>query len=92
MSWPNTNFAPGAADVAVSSYSSFQGQTQTQTPPKSSVEAGELPSLDAVVDNAAVVPERVGGDQPVDNTEEDLFALPLSPRSPEMKKSPFSFL
>jgi hypothetical protein len=26
------------------------------------------------------------------DTEEDLFALPMSPRSPEMKRSPFSLL
>lgn len=25
-------------------------------------------------------------------TEDELFMLPMSPRSPEMKKSPFSFL
>ncbi|KAI5358901.1 hypothetical protein Slin14017_G111840 [Septoria linicola] len=28
---------------------------------------------------------------PDDNDEDDLFALPMSPRSPEMTKSPFSF-
>ena len=26
------------------------------------------------------------------DNEDDLFALPMSPRSPEMKKSPFSLL
>ena len=26
------------------------------------------------------------------NVEEDLFALPMSPRSPEMARSPFSLL
>ena len=28
---------------------------------------------------------------PDDDREDDLFALPISPRSPEMTKSPFSF-
>ena len=45
-------------------------------------------SLDAVM----------GGEKPGDtapatkDTEDELFALPMSPRSPEMKTSPFSML
>lgn len=50
--------------------------------------SGGLASLGAVMEGGptAATPER-GGD-----TEEDLFALPMSPRSPEEAKSPFSML
>lgn len=51
--------------------------------------SGGLASLGAVMESgstAAPAHER-GGD-----TEEDLFALPMSPRSPEEAKSPFSLL
>ncbi|XXG98689.1 hypothetical protein Hte_005018 [Hypoxylon texense] len=52
---------------------------------------GGVASLDAVLG---------GGQQPIaappatqsKETEDELFALPMSPRSPEMKTSPFSFL
>jgi hypothetical protein len=45
-------------------------------------------SLDAVIGNSQpVVPVLQTTD-----TEDELFALPMSPRSPEMKTSPFSFL
>ncbi|KAK4235785.1 hypothetical protein C8A03DRAFT_46125 [Achaetomium macrosporum] len=48
-------------------------------------------SLDAIVGSggAPAAGHGAGGDDP---TEEDLFALPMSPRSPEMKKGPFSLL
>ncbi|KAI0489850.1 hypothetical protein F4859DRAFT_169482 [Xylaria cf. heliscus] len=55
--------------------------------PKSSSGAA-VASLDAVMSNsqpaAAISQTR--------DTEDELFALPMSPRSPEMKTSPFSFL
>ncbi len=54
------------------------------------VGGGGVASLDAMVGSGvgrAAAAE--GGD---DANEEDLFALPMSPRSPEMKKSPFSIL
>ena len=47
-------------------------------------------SLDAALKGDAVAvsaPVRLDRDM-----EDDLFALPLSPRSPDMKKSPFSAL
>lgn len=47
---------------------------------------GGMASLGAVIEGGAPAPERS-----VD-TEEDLFALPMSPRSPEEAKSPFSML
>ncbi|KAI0402062.1 hypothetical protein F4802DRAFT_388833 [Xylaria palmicola] len=45
-------------------------------------------SLDAIIGNSQPVAPM---SQPRD-TEDELFALPMSPRSPEMKTSPFSFL
>ncbi|AEO54201.1 hypothetical protein MYCTH_2296504 [Thermothelomyces thermophilus ATCC 42464] len=68
------------------------------SPPATSVSTapglgqGGVASLDAVV-GAGVAPAPPAkvceGD---DANEEDLFALPMSPRSPEMKRSPFSIL
>ncbi|OAA61154.1 hypothetical protein SPI_05178 [Niveomyces insectorum RCEF 264] len=53
--------------------------------------AGVIHSLDAVMQD-----ERAKDGQPtkIDATEgeDELFALPMSPRSPDMAKSPFSFL
>lgn len=49
---------------------------------------GGIASLDAIVDGD--VRERAPPDP--EEVEEDLFALPMSPRSPEMKRSPFSML
>ena len=49
-----------------------------------------IASLDAVVGSGAAPASAPGAND--DNVEEDLFALPLSPRSPEMAKSPFSML
>lgn len=48
--------------------------------------AAGMASLSAVMQGGPGVPERSG------ETEEDLFALPMSPRSPEMAMSPFSML
>lgn len=48
--------------------------------------AGGIASLSAVMQTGQSAPERSH------DTEEDLFALPMSPRSPEMAMSPFSML
>ncbi|KAI1422420.1 hypothetical protein F5Y12DRAFT_621896 [Xylaria sp. FL1777] len=45
-------------------------------------------SLDAVMSNT----QPVAPFSQTKDTEDELFALPMSPRSPEMKTSPFSFL
>jgi hypothetical protein len=85
-------------DVAVSSFSLFHGglsrpppRVVAQNPPakltsfqKESRGGSRMSSLDAIA----------GGEAPRkdDNeTEDGLFAVKLSPRSPEMSKSPFSF-
>ncbi|KAK4180430.1 hypothetical protein QBC36DRAFT_30956 [Triangularia setosa] len=50
-------------------------------------------SLDAVIGNSLPQSSSAAGKPGTeDATEEDLFALPMSPRSPEMKRSPFSIL
>ncbi|KPM39996.1 hypothetical protein AK830_g6557 [Neonectria ditissima] len=74
-------FSPQGADIAVSSLSAMT----------SNAPAGPL-SLNAVlrgdITAAVSAPVRLDHQDP----EDDLFALPLSPRSPDMKKSPFSAL
>ncbi|KAH7391821.1 hypothetical protein BKA66DRAFT_458531 [Pyrenochaeta sp. MPI-SDFR-AT-0127] len=71
----------------------------TQAPPPSIVAqqqsgTGMMGSLNALSGPAPVFQSR-GPTLPVDEEEEDkddgLFALPISPRSPEVGKSPFSF-
>ncbi|EPE04697.1 hypothetical protein F503_06246 [Ophiostoma piceae UAMH 11346] len=49
-------------------------------------------SLDAVVQGGGATSAPVGGASDGGDGEDELFALPLSPRSPEMTRSPFSFL
>ncbi|KAK0754039.1 hypothetical protein B0T18DRAFT_424481 [Schizothecium vesticola] len=63
----------------------------TRTLPSDSRNGTAIASLDAVVGSGAPPPAPVPGTHP-DGVEEDLFALPLSPRSPDMAKSPFSML
>jgi len=50
---------------------------------------GSLASLNVIVGSNLPSTSREGGDL---TTEDELFALPMSPRSPEMKRSPFSRL
>ncbi|KAL2018962.1 hypothetical protein VTK56DRAFT_10256 [Thermocarpiscus australiensis] len=52
---------------------------------------GGVASLNAIMSSGLAPAAAVdaGGDH---TTEEDLFVLPMSPRSPEMKRSPFSIL
>lgn len=88
--------SPDLGDVAVSSFSAFHGTTPrparavnaiaAQQPHRLNVSrpATRLNSLDAI---AAGDTEK----QDDGETEDGLFAVKLSPRSPEMTKSPFSF-
>lgn len=86
--------SPDHGDVAVSSFSLFHSATPRaprvvgQSPPQHLLarqnEASHLSSLDAIA--TGFVPSKDETE-----TEDDLFAVKLSPRSPEMKKSPFSF-
>ncbi|KAB5580138.1 hypothetical protein GE09DRAFT_1279121 [Coniochaeta sp. 2T2.1] len=87
-----TSLSPGAGDVAVSSFGSMfpsqQQQQQSRNAPQDAPPAGGIGSLDAIIGGATARPPVPAGD----DVEEDLFALPMSPRSPEMKRSPFSIL
>ncbi|KAI1810594.1 hypothetical protein GGS20DRAFT_169127 [Poronia punctata] len=49
-------------------------------------------SLDAMIGNANGNTQPAAPSTQTKDTEDELFALPMSPRSPEMKTSPFSFL
>ncbi|KAK4250874.1 hypothetical protein C7999DRAFT_11454 [Corynascus novoguineensis] len=87
-----------AASQAAKSAPRAQPSITSLSPPATSVSAvsglsdGGVASLDAVVGGGVppAVPAEVCGVD--DANEEDLFALPMSPRSPEMKRSPFSIL
>lgn len=91
--------SPGEGDVAVSSFALFHSGTSRPSAPRAFAQSPPshilaqqaesqrnkgMASLDAVADS-----------KPVKNTEladeDDLFAVMVSPRSPEMTKSPFSF-
>ncbi|KAK2002865.1 hypothetical protein LX36DRAFT_204689 [Colletotrichum falcatum] len=74
------SFSPGSSDTAVSSFSSFMRQASPGSPP---AEVSVL--LDTVLSKGSISSKQQDQDQ-----EEGLFALPMSPRSPEMKRSPFS--
>ncbi len=51
-----------------------------------------MASLDAVLGTGGDQAPAAAPDTQSKETEDELFALPMSPRSPEMKTSPFSFL
>jgi len=90
--------SPNLGDVAVSSFSLFHGGTSrpnrvvAQNPPNyhlsakqsNSYHSSRVNSLDAIA----------GGQTPKKDDlemEDELFAVKMSPRSPDMSKSPFSF-
>lgn len=72
---------PQTAGIAVSSFATFASAQDVG-------QAGVV-SLNAVVDSSAAAAAAAATR---DDDEDDMFALPMSPRSPEMKKSPFSML
>ena len=93
--------SPDAADIAVAPYSAFRESAKAlravpaQRPPRqpplprAAVRAPQQDSsgsLDGVISGGE---DSSGADD--DGDESGLFALPLSPRSPDMTKSPFSF-
>ncbi|EHK16411.1 uncharacterized protein TRIVIDRAFT_195364 [Trichoderma virens Gv29-8] len=69
--------SPLGGDIAVSSFSAISRSRPT----------GPM-SLDAALRGNAAPPQQPDGQ----DAEDDLFALPMSPRSPDMIKSPFSAL
>ncbi|KAK5652611.1 hypothetical protein OQA88_10372 [Cercophora sp. LCS_1] len=86
--------ATSPTELAAATQASKSTQTRAQ-PPLATVKLpkdtgnGAVASLDAIV-GAKVPPVHPDGTD--DNGEGELFALPMSPRSPEMKRSPFSLL
>lgn len=94
--------SPDEDDVAVPSFSAFQGPSGTlrakpaQNPAQRRV-APQHPNASvraAQQDSSGSLDGMVSGSEDSSGMEEDekgLFALPLSPRSPDMTKSPFSF-
>jgi len=89
--------SPDTGDVAVSSFSLFHGASSqapravAQSPPQYLLarqnDSSRVSSLNAIA--SGHLPIKDAKDET--ETEEDLFAVKLSPRSPEMQKSPFSF-
>lgn len=73
--------------MAVPSFHMFPGRAA----PKVSAGPEGVASLDAIIGGDAPAAPAAPG-RGSEETEEELFALPMSPRSPEMKKSPFSLL
>jgi hypothetical protein len=79
------SLSPDASDIAVPSRTAFSSAAA-----QANNAAPGVGSLNAIVEGgqpsgAPIVPGGKGN-------EDELFALPMSPRSPDMKKSPFSFL
>ncbi|KAI6892346.1 hypothetical protein KC318_g14784 [Hortaea werneckii] len=82
---------PSAAGKG-SSEPSAQRRVAPQMPPESvriqqQQQQGNIASLNAFANDSF----GVSGTQPGVDDEDELFALPMSPRSPEMAKQPFSF-
>jgi hypothetical protein len=75
-------------DLAVPTFDTYPGPGRPKDAATNGAVVGSL--------NASLAPNRNPPAQPAtkqdDADTEDLFALPMSPRSPEMKKSPFSML
>lgn len=82
-------------DVAVSSFSLFHGSTPRIAPKALAPQAIMAKQVEpAVTSRMASLDEvAVGNIAPRvdDDPEDELFAVRLSPRSPDMIKSPFSF-
>lgn len=87
----NNPLSPETGDVAVSSFALFHSaqpprhtpRTIVQHPPDYLRSNSQINSLDAIT--SGQIPPKD------DEVEEGLFAVRMSPRSPEMTKSPFSF-
>ena len=88
--------SPDRGDIAVSSFSAFHGArpyAEVPTPPEQvfakqdgSLSRSRMGSLDALAEGGEASIKHDNHD-----TEDGLFAVKLSPRSPDMTRSPFSF-
>ena len=80
------SLSPDASDIAVPSKADFAAHTANG---RAGGPAAAMGSLNAIVgDPPKTGPGALKSKEP----EEGLFSLPLSPRSPEMTKSPYSLL
>lgn len=70
-----------------------QKKIAVQRPPEQQQQrsGSEVGSLNAFANNGGFYPPERGSPGQQQDDGDDLFALPMSPRSPEMSKSPFSF-
>lgn len=80
------SLSPDTGDIAIPSRSALKTAASAAT----STTANPSPAVASL--NAIVQSGQAGAGGPPSQHEDELFALPMSPRSPEMKKSPFSFL
>jgi hypothetical protein len=95
----NNPLSPDLGDVAVSSFSLFHGGTSrpqravAHSPPQALIAKQNDPSYNnsRVSSLNAIASGHVSEVDTETETEDELFAVKMSPRSPEMKKSPFSF-
>lgn len=86
-------FTPGSSGTTAAGLSRSSGRLVTGT--SSGSGSGGVASLDAMVKNNGSGSSMQAGRPPLHDTqatEDELFALPMSPRSPEMEISPFSLI
>ncbi|KAJ9645168.1 hypothetical protein H2199_003173 [Coniosporium tulheliwenetii] len=83
--------SPEGSDVAVSSFAAFKGAGPGILAAKPA-QRPEVPrtAMMQIPPPSTLAQQQQRGGQ-ADEKEDDLFALPISPRSPDMSKSPFSF-
>lgn len=86
--------SPDQGDVAVSSFALFHGGTSRRAVAQNPPDFLVAKQKDSRGSRMSSLDEVAAGDTPKKEdteTEDELFAVKLSPRSPEMTKSPFSF-
>ncbi|CAI6341625.1 unnamed protein product [Periconia digitata] len=83
---PPAAAAPAPRKFAAISPPSFPAAQQQQVP-----DGTGMASLNAFASTTEPLFQSRGAPLPEDDKDDGLFALPISPRSPEMGKSPFSF-
>ncbi|ESZ91348.1 hypothetical protein SBOR_8256 [Sclerotinia borealis F-4128] len=85
--------SPEQGDVAVSSFSLFHGATSRPHPPRLVAQKPNNRSSQHGMNslNAVALDDMPQETFDEDQTEDELFAIKMSPRSPEMTRSPFSF-
>lgn len=88
--------SPQSPDIAVSSFSSFHGVTLDNAPDTRRIVAHHPPSYIQQAQNNNTDISDIGLMEPLtrsatSDSADDLFAKALSPRTPDLPRSPFSF-